>query len=576
MLTKLVLHNFKQFESAEIDLGDAVVFVGPNNSGKTTALQALTLWDVGWRRWLSKRRGSKAQARPGVAINRRDLLAVPVPSGRLLWRDLSVRNVSRENGDQVTRNVLLGVVVEGITAGNLWRCGLEFDYANEESFYVRPMRMEDPRQGPPIPREVESVRVAFLPPMSGLASEEFLKQPGEISVLIGQGQTAQVLRNMCFQVCFPGGPTAVPSSEWVRIVEEISRLFGVTLLEPTYYPERGEIRIQFREGDGPLLDLSASGRGLQQTLLLLAYIYGNPRTVLLLDEPDAHLEVLRQRQTYQLVHAIAREQNAQIIAASHSEVVLQEAASTGSVVAFVGTPHVLTGQPTQVLKSLTSIGWDQYYQAELTGWVLYVEDATDLTILKAFAQVLGHPAREHLDRCFVHYLGTNIPQRARDHFFGIREAKPDFRGVAIFDRLDRELHEGSALTETSWKRREIENYIASEQVLLRWAGQDQPMDLFSLAERDDTVATMRSAIAKVTDLLMVDNKEPWSADTKASDEVLDRVFRVFFHDRGLPVAFRKADYHELVGLLRPDEVDSEVSDKLDLIVNVATRAKPRT
>src|SRR5579872_4166554 len=102
------------------------------------------------------------------------------------------------------------------------------------------------------------------------------------------------------------------------------------------------------------------------------------------------------------------------------------------------------------------------------------------------------------------------------------------------------------------------------------------MDLFSLAERDDTVATMRSAIAKVTDLLMVDNKEPWSADTKASDEVLDRVFRVFFHDRGLPVAFRKADYHELVGLLRPDEVDSEVSDKLDLIVNVATRAKPRT
>jgi predicted ATP-dependent endonuclease of OLD family len=55
MLTKLRLHNFKRFDDAEIELGDAVVFIGPNNSGKTTALQALTLWDIGLHRWLSKR-----------------------------------------------------------------------------------------------------------------------------------------------------------------------------------------------------------------------------------------------------------------------------------------------------------------------------------------------------------------------------------------------------------------------------------------------------------------------------------------------------------------------------------------
>ena len=47
MLTKLIIRNFKRFTSAEIELGNPVVFVGPNNSGKTTALQAITLWDVG-------------------------------------------------------------------------------------------------------------------------------------------------------------------------------------------------------------------------------------------------------------------------------------------------------------------------------------------------------------------------------------------------------------------------------------------------------------------------------------------------------------------------------------------------
>ena len=53
------------------------------------------------------------------------------------------------------------------------------------------------------------------------------------------------------------------------------------------------------------LDISCCGRGLQQTLLLLAHLYANPGTVLLLDEPDAHLEILRQKQVYVLLRDIA-------------------------------------------------------------------------------------------------------------------------------------------------------------------------------------------------------------------------------------------------------------------------------
>ena len=36
--------------------------------------------------------------------------------------------------------------------------------------------------------------------MSGLAEREHRKEPGEIGVLIGEGQTAQVLRNLCWQL----------------------------------------------------------------------------------------------------------------------------------------------------------------------------------------------------------------------------------------------------------------------------------------------------------------------------------------------------------------------------------------
>ena len=87
-------------------------------------------------------------------------------------------------------------------------------------------------------------------------------------------------------------------------------------------------------------------------VLLLAYTATHPGSVLLLDEPDAHLEMLRQRQIYQGLTELAKEHNSQIIAASHSEVILNEAADQDVVIAFLGNPHRIDGRGTQVLKSL--------------------------------------------------------------------------------------------------------------------------------------------------------------------------------------------------------------------------------
>jgi ABC-type lipoprotein export system ATPase subunit len=577
MLTKLTIRNFKRFEDVGVDLGKSVVFVGPNNSGKTTALQALALWELGLRRWTEKRQGkSTALQRQGVAINRRDLVALPVPTANLLWRDLHVRNVERQTGKPKTQNVRVAILVEGITDDQAWTCGLEFDYANEESFYCRPLRLDDGSQPErmPIPALATQAKVALLPPMSGLTDREFIKQPGEIGVLIGQGQTAQVLRNLCYRVCWPIEGATKPSDDWMALTNQLTRLFGVKLLFPKFVAERSEIVMSYEEKSGTRLDLSSSGRGLQQTLLILAHLYANPRTVLLLDEPDAHLEVLRQRQTYQLINDIAEEKGSQVIAASHSEVVLTEAANRGIVVAFVGKPHLLNDRGSQVMKALTDLGWDQYYQAEQTGWVLYVEDSTDLAILKAFARILGHPAQEWLEMPFVHYVTTNLPQKSRDHFNGLREAKTDLVGIALFARLERALAPNERLNEIMWAKREIENYFCTQEVLVAWAVHDVADDLFGVAERATRQKAMEKAIADVTHLLEIDEKSPWAPDVKATDEVLDRIFRVFFKEINLPLSFRKRDYHLLAGFLSKQQIELEVVEKLDAIVETALRAKP--
>lgn len=565
----------------DVSLGRSVVFIGPNNSGKTTALQALTLWELGLRQWLGKRGGKAlAEKRPGVAINRRDLISIPVPSANLLWRDLHVRSVKSANGKaERTRNIRIDIILDGVNEGVKWTCGLEFDYTNEESFVCRPIRQGGFEEHPvqeakftSIPYAAGKVEVAYLPPMSGLAAMEPKWETGRIKVLLGEGQTAQVLRNLCYQIYEMDSD----HETWKDLCERIRALFGVDLQPPTHIAERGEITMEYQEPQGVRLDLSASGRGLQQTLLLLAHLYANPKTVLLLDEPDAHLEILRQRQIYQILTETAEKQGAQVIAASHSEVVLNEAATRGQVVAFVGRPHVLTDRPSQVLKALTDIGFDQYYQAQQTGWILYLEAATDLAILQKFARLLDHPTQTHLERPFVSYVATNLPQRARDHFYGLQEAKQDLVGIAVFDRLDKELKANTPLTELMWTRREIENYFCREDVLMAFAADRQPNDLFAHAEQDRRQQAMRESIAEVSKALKTLGKpDPWSADIKATDEFLDPLFADFSKRLSLPLVLRKSEYCELVKFVPKDTVDPEIGEMLGAILDVAGKAKPR-
>ena len=552
MLTRLRIKNFKRFGDADVELGPSVVFIGPNNSGKTTALQALALWDVGLRKWNERREGKTSpEKRPGVTINRRDLIAIPVPDANLLWRNLHVRDVRRTNGRQETQNIRVDVIVDGITEGKAWSCGFEFDYANEESFYCRPLRLSDDKapQRMPVPPEAADNRFAFLPPMSGLAATEPKWEGGRINVLLGEGQTAQVLRNLCYQIY----EQPDPKPAWKDVGRHIESLFGAQLQPPQFIKERGEITMTYRDQSGCVLDLSSAGRGLQQTLLLLAHLYANPKTVLLLDEPDAHLEVLRQRQIYQLLTDVASQQGSQVIAASHSEVVLNEAANRDIVIAFVGRPHRMDDRGQQVVKALTDVGFDHYYQADLKGWVLYLEGSTDLAILRAFARILDHPAAQELERPFAHYLTTNLPSRAREHFFALQEARTDLVGVALFDRLERPLQSGTPLTEMMWQKREIENYLCQEDVLAAYARHDQPDDLFGRAEAARREQVMRECIAEVAAALAtLSRPSPWSDDIKASDEFLNPVFERFFKKLGLPNLLRKTDYHVLAGLVPKD------------------------
>ncbi len=589
MLTSLTVRNFKRLKSTDkIPLGEAVVFIGPNNSGKTTGLQALMLWQFGVQKWLEKRSlrrkgasGSNGSQRTGVALNRKDLFAIPIAQNKALWSDLFVMGTTRDaSGKNIPRDVNIEIEVEGITNGQTWQCGLEFEYRDEEVIYCRPLRNFANNVLLEYPEWLQQVKIAFLPPMSGLKTEEEKLLPQTVEARIGEGRTAEVLRNICYAVLYPETERQRqgrnPEQDWNRLCTELERLFLISLQKPEIN-SRGELMLFYKDHQNNRLEIAAAGRGFQQILLLLSYMLTNPNTLLLFDEPDAHLEVLKQRELYNLLKDLAIERNIQIIAASHSEVILQESASEDIVVAFLpaGKPHKINDRGSQTLKALNRFGFDHYVLGEQRGWVLYLEGSTDLDMLRKFAEKLAHPAKPHLDAPFVHYLGTNQPAYAREHFRALKEALPHLKAVALFDRIDNPLESGDLL-ELKWQRRELENYFFQTNLFLIYAAGASPSDLFAATEQQRRQQAMQEALDDVLPAYARRTPEDEFWKEEKASEWMERIFRHYFQKLNLPVSLSKNKYFQLIDYLSPSLIDPEVRQKLDAIEAVAKAAISRT
>jgi hypothetical protein len=270
-----------------------------------------------------------------------------------------------------------------------------------------------------------------------------------------------------------------------------------------------------------------------------------------------------------------------LIIASHSEEILNQAAGTNpeSVVAFLGKPHrIPPNRATALRRALDTYGFDQYYLAEQTGWVLYLEDRTDLAILRAFAEKLGHRALEALRSPFMVPVG-NQPNKGREHFNALLEAKPDLVAFLLVDQDAGELQSRPRLAERKWERREIENYICQPETLESFAREfgasSAEGPLFEQDAVEKATQCMKAAVAdRVSPAALRDRDDPWWRTVKASDDFLDLVFRDFFKRLGFRLEFSKAQYYRLVRHIPTALISPEVIAVLDTVASVADQARP--
>lgn len=589
LLHYVEIENFKRYaERQHIDLEHPAVLIGPNNCGKTSVLQAIALWSIGLKTWKAEAETSKAEKKTGKALNRLNILSVPVPKTRHFWHNLRVTKKDLR--------ITVGVDVSGtphpITM--IYR-----HHASDELVYCEPAL--ESLENKAAMQAACDLDLALLYPMSGISADEAVILPQRIEFFLGRGSTAEVLRNICLQV-FQQAP-----EDWREIVELMRRLFHVKLNEPQVN-EKGGVDLTYQQdGTTGEMDLGLSGRGFQQMLLIFAHLHLHKGSVLLIDEPDAHLEILRQQQVYVLLRDIAHKNGCQVLLVTHSEVLLREALDTNLSLILHGRAENLADKE-DIRASLKHFGAEHYVRARETGHVLYVEGATDVDMLRAFARKLNHPVTVLLEdggKLNVYYLEDNFPEpertpeaelqrveggyglSAEKHFGALNRMLPELRGLAIQDNDGKGRADASfgRLNKRVWKRYEAENYFISPELLIARAKHDQlEGDLFHGAPE---AVAQELLLERVFDGSRVDldnynkadsstKKTLWRAQTqnRKLSEFAEEFFRRLAAKTAAPMLCRKGSLHELVALCEAGELNGEVREKLDELLALLRPATP--
>lgn len=573
MIRKVTLKNFKRFPEVVFDVPGHLVLAGPNNTGKTTLLQAIAAWSLGLQEW--KKLGSPSKVNAGYAwadMERLAFSAAALRSFDLLWRNR-----------QTTSPLEIGLQFDGQHAP----ITLEFRFQASGLVNVRPTSK--------VPSatlsQVSSLETVFIPAIGGLVRDEpMLADRVAIQARLAQARAGEVLRNLVVLV-------HQQDAEWKRLNATLQRMFGVVLLPPVrgaditceYQEARSTAWKEPDQNDSlPVLfsglmdqlgafasfDLASAGSGMLQVLLVLALLLTHPGATLLIDEPDAHLHLILQKAIYGELRAVAAERGSQLIIATHSEQLI-ESVDPRELCLMFGSPRLVADSEERAIlvRSLGVLTHGDLLLANGARGVVYAEDFTDFDILEAFARVLS-------DEVALRLLSAQIvKKRARapapeglgevepsKHWGMLKLAGTDLPALELLDG-DSKYKADDVVTGTAakmqrlrWRYYEIESYLVSPE----------PWKRFLAAKIGNGAAAQlatEAAWAEMDKLLEASFRNHPLAPSGPQRRVLETeatsktLIPAMLQAAGLN-QFNKNSYFEIAQMFAPDEVHAEVRYKL--------------
>ncbi|MQW78196.1 AAA family ATPase [Nocardioides sp. dk4132] len=540
MIRRVRLRRFKQFKDEAVELIPAGVtlIAGGNNSGKSSLLHALAVWEF-CRTAIEMERGDEtflaSSHRQGLGVGGDEFSPVAVPSLKHLWTNLKTQK-EPQDPDGYTLRIRCEWEANGPDQY------LEFGLALANDRLFVKVTASNLVAGFRLPV------IAYLPPFAGITDRETKVSQAIRRRRTGEGLAGAVLRNLLLdieqhnsdrRVELRQGKSKISESDlrvlratdpWELLQQALRTTFGAELVIDPFRDEyHSYIRIDVVKGSlvGHKLsrypgynkrDLMVEGSGFLQWLSVYTLATSPDVDVLLLDEPDAHLHPTLQVQMMTSLATLATAGEKQVLVATHSsellrrwsvDRILQVKAKGRGKFKYLSEDHQKVG----LLAGLGSAYAPRIDPIRRAGRVLFLEGGTDERMLSALATRLG---RDELDGWPVWCTSAHHKERFQ-LFRALAEEIPGLVAVSLRDRDDEPINTvGVQLNDQNypsrdnffalkWRRRHLESYLVHPDAIARCTGKDPDAVKQELADNFSLAVGTNFTVSDCPDLLMQAN-----------------------------------------------------------------------
>lgn len=577
MINKLTIRNFKRIQQEEFSFNQFELLVGANNSGKSTVLQAMAIWQY----CVEIFRQSKRTGGRGLQVVLPNFTALPLPEFVLLWNNKTERQYTAKEGAPQLKEqkyIYIEIVVHWTDKdNNPMSFGVQLRYQSPQAIYAAPI--DGWAKFNEIEKDESFPSIVYVPPFSGIDPHEQWLDDGNVRQHVGKSQPGSVIRNLLYRVIDREDEKGelIPikeNEEWEEIQNKIKEWFGLEILPPKYEKKIStEIKVDYK-ANGKTYDIIAGGSGFHQILILLAFYYGYDKTTtILFDEPDAHLHANLQRN---LLSYFRNKTEKQFIMATHSPEFIGNMDIHNVISMLSGIPkRIDSGE--KVIRALSDVDNSDIVRTQDSPYILYLEGEDDNRILSSWASVLG--MSNVYEKYYPYILnGTskeNMKDKADAHFNAMRQINSSIKRVQLLDYDADGVYHPDANNPCikEWKRKNIDNYLLVDQAWKRAVAKqlNEPIDSVFLSpyygvideffmEQNLTLplnATWRDVKANIFSVL--DGKRLLFSD---KDSLFHRIKSV--GDRELII-----NRQIIASSMMPDELHQDVIEFFDFLVKTA-------